>query len=118
MGELKATQSTVVARAEQRSESGCPDQRKSRRTKISLPTRLRPEDPALPEEVRSTLNASRDGLYFATWQDSYYPGMRLLVTFPYCSSSIEIGSQNIGRVVRVERLSDGRWGVAVHLLLR
>ncbi len=94
--------------------------RRSRRSKIGLSLRARPSDPERDEhfeEVRPTLNAARDGLYFASWRESYYEGMRVFVTFPYSSHPDAIGCEYLGHVVRVDRLADGRLGVAVQLLM-
>ena len=93
------------------------ERRRSRRVSISRPVRVRPSDPKYNDEVRNTLNASRNGLYFATWAEHYYVGMSLGVTFPY--ASIDLGNgESVGRIVRIDRLSDGRFGIAVQILLR
>ena len=105
------TQKAVIAPAPDR------ERRKGRRTKISKPLRIRPEDPKYREEVRATLNASRDGLYFTTWARHYYIGMRVRVTFPYASHDV-CNSEYFGEVARIERLGDGRLGIAVRILLR
>lgn len=94
------------------------DARRSPRVKISEPVHLRPSDTEYGEEVRTTLNASRDGLYFTTWAEHYYEGMRMLVTFPYCSWNDRLNTQYLAEVLRVERLSAGNFGVAVRLLMR
>ncbi len=93
------------------------DRRRSRRAKVSHPVRVRPSDPKNEhfEDVRCALNASRDGLYFATRRQSYHKEMRLFITFPY-SSAATINCEYIGQVVRVDDLGDGRLGVAVQLL--
>src|SRR5947209_5315458 len=69
------------------------------------------------EEVRTTLNVSRDGLYFTTSLEHYRVGMLTAVTFPY-SPADPVKMEEIGEVVRVERLGDGRTGIAVRFLLR
>ena len=51
---------------------------------------------------------SADGLYFTASLQHYYEEMRLMVTSPF--------PPEIGEVVRVERLTDGRVGVAVRFL--
>ncbi len=115
MGETRAS-STILTAVVVPLTREC---RRSRRAKVGLPVRARPSDPTKDdhfEEVRPTLNASRDGLYFATWSQSYYQGMRLFVTFPYSSSEALMDGEYVGRVARVDRLSDGRLGVAVQLL--
>ncbi len=61
------------------------------------------------------MNLTRNGLYFTTWLEHYHQGMRVLVTFPYCSVAC-VRREYLGRVVRVERLPDGHLGVAVGFL--
>lgn len=93
------------------------EHRRSHRAKVSLPVRVRPADPKYVEEVQTTLNATRDGLYFTTSLKHYYLGMQVQVTFPYRPTD-RVNSEYIGRVVRLDRLAGGRWGVAIHFLLR
>ena len=93
------------------------EQRRGRRAKISKPVRVRPVDPNYKEEVQTTLDASRSGLYFTTRARHYYVGMRVRVTFPYAGFD-PCQSESTGEVVRVEQLEDGRFGVAVRILLR
>src|SRR2546425_7655871 len=64
-------------------------ERRRRRVKMSRQVRVRPSSPVDKhfEEVRATVSASPDGLYFTTWRDAYYQGMRLLITFPYSSGT-------------------------------
>jgi hypothetical protein len=42
--------------------------RSTPRAKISLPIRIRPFDSKYPEEIGTTLNMSRDGLFFVTFR--------------------------------------------------
>ncbi len=93
------------------------ERRRRHRVKLSLSARFRPFDPRSGrlEEVQTILNFTRNGFYFATWFEHYYPGMRLLVTFPYCSVN-PVRREYLGKIVRLERLPDGRLGVAVHFL--
>jgi hypothetical protein len=54
-------------------------------------------------------------LYFATKVQSYKVGMSLVVTFPFS----QIPERNVnffGRVVRIDVLSDGSFGIAVDLM--
>jgi hypothetical protein len=90
------------------------ERRESQRNKVSRPLRLRPSDPKCEEEVRATLNASRDGLYFRTWAEHYHIGMALHVTFPYASVEI-CNSEYAGEVLRIEQLEDGSWGIAIRI---
>lgn len=93
------------------------ERRRRHRVKLSLPARFRPFDPRYGhvEEVQTVLNFTRNGLYFTTWLEHYYQELRVLVTFPCCSEA-SARREYLGKVVRVERLPDGRLGVAVHLL--
>ncbi len=93
------------------------EQRRGRRAKISKPVRMRPVDPNYKEEVQTTLNASRSGLYFTTRAEHYYVGMLVRVTFPYAGFD-PCQSEYSGEVMRVEQLEGGGFGIAVRILLR
>jgi hypothetical protein len=43
--------------------------------------------------------------------------MRIFVTFPYSSPHDPMNTEYVAQVVRVERLPNGKTGVAVHLLM-
>ena len=88
------------------------ERRQRGRVKVSLELRIRPADFSDGgfEEVRSTLNASRDSFYFFTPHHRYYKGMRLLVA-PASASSTD-ACEKASEVVRVHRRSAG-FGVAV-----
>ena len=95
------------------------DRRGKRRAKVAQPVRVRPSEPGEKQfdEVQVTLNVCRNGIYFATERDSYYKHMRLFVTFPYSNGPGAINWEYIGQVVRVDRLPDGRRGIAVQLVM-
>jgi hypothetical protein len=88
------------------------ERRQRGRVKVSRELRIRPADfnDGSFEEVRSTLNASRDSFNFFTPHDGYYKGMRLLISPASASpaGACEEGSE----VVRVRRQGAG-FGVAV-----
>ena len=90
------------------------ERRRTRRTKVSLRARLQPYNQTahIPEEIRSTANVSRDGLYFTTKRPSYSVHLHLYVACPY-SGSLSDREREVARVVRVEPQPDGQWGVAV-----
>ncbi len=95
------------------------ERRRQLRLKFSRPVRVGSEAKyGHVEEVRTTLNVSRDGLYFTTSLEHYRVGMLTAVTFPY-SPADPVKMEEIGEVVRVERLGDGRTGIAAlpHLTL-
>ena len=91
------------------------ERRQRGRARVSLELRIRPAafNDGSFEEVRSTLNASRDGFYFVTPDDRYYKGMRLRIT-PASASPTGADWEEGGEVVRVHRQGAG-FGVAVVL---
>jgi hypothetical protein len=95
------------------------DKRVSRRAKIARPVRVRPSEPRDDhfEDLPISVNASKEGIYFTTRLKSYYPGMRVFVTFPYSSPHDPMNREYVAQVVRVEKLENGKTGVAVHLKL-
>ncbi len=68
------------------------------------------------EEISTTLNASRDGLYFSTDIRTYKVGMSLVVTFPY-SHAPERNVHFFRKVVRIDVLPEGHFGIAVELVM-
>jgi hypothetical protein len=64
------------------------------------------------EEVRSMRDLSRSGFYFTTERDSYQAGVQLHVIPAFGSLNLEY----LGEVVRVEKLPEGEFGVAVRLI--
>ncbi len=92
--------------------------RRLRRTRLPVPVRLQPEEVRVGEEITTAYNSSRNGVYFTTRRNVYYPGMRLRMAFPYYASSSGIHPECTAHVVRVEKLSDSEWGVALKVVLR
>ena len=94
------------------------DRRKLTRRKTFRPIRVRPSHPGDGDfdEVTGTIDAHREGLYFATELSIYRKGMRLFVSMPYSPLSQGSEGEHIGEVVRVEKRADGKYGVAVHLV--
>jgi hypothetical protein len=93
------------------------DNRVSRRAKIAKPVRVRPSEPRDDhfEDLPISVNASKSGIYFISRLRSYYPGVRVFVTFPYSSPHDPMNCEYVAQVVRVEKLENGKSGVAVHL---
>jgi hypothetical protein len=93
------------------------DKRLSHRARIARPVRVRPSEPRDDhfEDLPISVNASKTGIYFASRLHSYYPGMRVFVTFPYSSPHDPMNCEYVAQVVRVEKLENGKTGVAVHL---
>lgn len=94
------------------------ERRRYRRCKVAQSVRVRPSEFVDDEfeEVLTTENVSRDGIFFFTQRQSYEPGMGLFVTCPYSTSPGALNMDYIARVVRVEKLPDGRCGIAVHII--
>lgn len=92
--------------------------RRSRRIGISQLVRLVPFIPRgeLFDEIGTTSNVSREGLYFLTKREHYQEGMRLLVTLPYHLPRERGDHAYLAQVVRVELFDNGQRGVAVQLL--
>jgi len=86
------------------------------RESLSEPVLVRPCDPQYPEEICTTLNVSRSGLYFVTSAEYYYIGMNVIVTLNFGPDDPRHREQ-IGDVVRMERLERNKWGVAIRILM-
>lgn len=95
------------------------EQRRSRRAKIAKPLRVRPSEPRDEhfEDMPISVNASKEGIYFHSRRSNYYKGMRVFVTFPFASAHDPMNCEYVAEVVRVENLANGRFGVALHLLM-
>jgi PilZ domain len=95
------------------------EQRRNRRAKISKPLRVRPSEPREEhfEDLPVSINASKEGIYFHTRRNNYYKGMRVFVTFPFTSQHDPMDCEYVAEVVRVESLANGRFGVALHLMM-
>ncbi len=101
------------------SEKQYPEKRRSRRARIAKPLRVRPSEPRDVhfEDTPVSINASKEGIYFHTRRSSYYKGMRVFVTFPFSSAHDPMSCEYVAEVVRVEKLPNDRFGVALHLLM-
>jgi len=95
------------------------EKRQSRRVKIAKPVRVRPSDPRDEhfEDLPVSVNASKEGIFFVTRRSNYYKGMRVFVTFPFASSHDPMNCEYVAEVVRVEEQPNGKFGVAVKLLM-
>lgn len=93
------------------------ERRLIRRTRIACRARIRPihEAQAFLEEVCKTINISRGGIYFICGHASYRKHMHLYVACPDSNSAHDLGGE-IARVVRVDSLPRGEWGIAVNYL--
>jgi hypothetical protein len=90
------------------------ERRQKPRTRLSQVVRIRPFDPSLPAEYCTTFDVSQDGLYFATSADHYAPGVNVYVSSDYHPGS-PLNHALTGLVVRVEKLEDDKFGVAIQV---
>jgi len=92
------------------------DRRRARRVRVGMSARIRHYNSCdHSEEIRQVMNMSRDGVYFVTQRQNYREHMHLYVVCPDSESRGDC-EREIGRVVRIDSLADGRWGVAVSFL--
>ena len=89
--------------------------RSSHRTILQQVVRIRPFDPALPPEYCTTVNISQDGLYFTTTAGHYTIGTNVYVTGDSQPGS-PIHKTLAGAIVRVDKLEDHRFGIAIQIL--
>jgi hypothetical protein len=92
------------------------ERRQVQREDLSEPVLVCPCDPECHEEVCTTLNISRNGLYFTSTAGHYFPGMNVIVT-PNFRPDDSTQQEYMGDVLRLERLEAGKWGVAVRILM-
>ena len=92
------------------------ESRATPRENLSEPVLVRPCEPEYPDEICTTLNVSRNGLYFMTTAEHYYIGMNVIVTLNFDLDD-PMHREQIGDVVRMERFEDGRWGIAIRIFL-
>ncbi len=90
------------------------ERRRQPRTNCSEVAFIRPFDSRLPPDSCKTFNISEDGLYLATSADHYVRGTNVYVTSDFQPGSM-VHIATAGIVVRVEKLEDHKWGVAIHI---
>jgi hypothetical protein len=88
------------------------DRRTVPRTEVSQLVRIRPFDPNFPTEYCTTFNVSRNGVYFATSAAHYLLGINVYVTRDFLPGD-PMNREEMGTVVRVEKLEDYRFGIAI-----
>jgi hypothetical protein len=91
-----------------------PDRRRQPRTNLSHTVFIRPLDSRLPPDSCTTLNVSQGGLYLVTAAAHYAPGVNVYVTSNFKSES-PVNYAMSGIVVRVVKLENDKWGVAIHI---
>jgi hypothetical protein len=74
--------------------------------------RIRPADSDFPTEYCTTFNVSRAGVYLKTSATHYVLGMTLHLTRDFVEADPN-REEIMGTVVRVDKLEDGKFGVAL-----
>jgi len=95
------------------------EKRISARAKVSRMLRVRPSEPDVEhfEEITASANVSKHGIFFHTHRQTYRTGMRLFITYPFTFENDPMTAEYLAEVVRVEKLQDNRFGVAVRLIM-
>jgi hypothetical protein len=91
------------------------ERRRQPRVELSQVVRIRPFDPSLPPEYCTTFDVSQNGLYFSTPAGHYTLGMNVYVTTDFQPGS-PMNHAVAGVVVRIDKQTGGKWGVAIHIL--
>jgi PilZ domain len=92
-----------------------PGRRQQHRAGVKLLVQLRPADHKDRnfKEILKTLNASRANLYVITTSRYYYQTMLLRITFPFSPHDVVTVTEDTAKVVRIDELPGGRFGVAI-----
>ena len=88
------------------------ERRRSPRTGLAQFMRVRPVNSDFPVEFCPTFNVSRAGVYLKTSATHYCLGMTLGLTRDFVTDDPS-REEIMGAVVRVDKLEDGNFGVAV-----
>jgi PilZ domain len=101
------------ASSEPWSENSSGDRRDFGRNGLRFPIRVRTAGDRCIDELSYSENVSRSGLYFYTRSTSYRMQMTVKVTYPYWTERGAINREYDAKVVRLDRMTDGSFGVAV-----
>jgi hypothetical protein len=96
--------------------SASKERRTNRRATVARKLLICPSEPPFSEEVQPTSNVSRGGMYFVTASKHYYVGMRVSLIAGYTPND-PCNATSFGEIVRITKLEDGRFGVAVRVRL-
>jgi hypothetical protein len=98
-------------------KSNAVEKRANPRAKLNRKLRIRPSDFYAEnfEEIATSANVSKRGVYFHTTLKHYLVGMSLFVTYPFTSVDDPIKSEYLAEVVRIDELPHGKRGIAMHL---
>lgn len=90
------------------------ERRREPRVKLSQMIRVRIPRSSAPIETYDTTNVSRKGVYFITNARHYSVGIEVRIIRNYHPME-QINSEETGHVVRIDKLKDGRAGVALSI---
>lgn len=82
---------------------------------LSQIVRVRPFDTSYSEDVCNTADVSDCALYFETSFGHYYEGMNVSLARNFRPAG-PTHREEMAKIVRTKRLSDGKWGVAIRIL--
>ena len=90
------------------------NRRGSRRVDTAQSVRVQPFDSKDGDfsDITPALDASKDGISFASKKTVYYLGQKVRVAYPY---SAAVQMHYVGKVVRIQRLDDNFQRISVHL---
>jgi hypothetical protein len=91
------------------------ERRQSPRTGLFQLMRIRFVDSGYPGELSTSFNVSRTGMYFGTSSTHYLVGTRLYVVRDFVVADPK-REEIMAKVVRVDKLDDGRFGIAIQFL--
>jgi len=93
------------------------EKRSNPRAKLARRLRIRPSDANEDEfeEIATSANVSKRGIYFHSELQSYRVALRLFVTYPFTSLNDPMKTEWIAEVVRVDQLAGNRRGIAIQL---
>jgi hypothetical protein len=110
-------ETAAVKSPEQASEpwsgNSCDNRRDFGRNCLKFPIQVRATANHPVDELVYSENVSRSGLYFLTRNASYKLQMAVLVTYPYWTDPGAINRQYRAKVVRIDSMIDGSFGLAV-----
>jgi CheY-like chemotaxis protein len=111
-----ASSTTNSAEEPKKTVTPASDRRKRRRAKITAQVHVRGAAGTADafEDQCTSINVSRDGLLFATSRVGYWAGQMLDVTFPYSRESAGMAPSQPARIVRVDKLANSQYGIAIH----
>jgi hypothetical protein len=91
------------------------ERRMSPRTRLTQLMRIRPLNAGAPTDYCTTFDVSRTGIYFRTSASHYEVGKKFYVARDFVVADPN-REETIGAVVRIDKLEDGSFGVAVHFM--